>query len=285
MPADTPAPREDAQCAPANFRSYAKYYDSLYGDKDYAAESAFVTGLLADAGIGVGASLLDLGCGTGSHLVRLLERGYRVTGVDRSAEMLEIAREKCAAAGLNPPLVLGDVRDFSAGSATSGTDPHADEDGVGSFDGALMMFAVVSYLTSDDDLDAAFRRVAAHLRPGGLFVFDGWYGPGVEADLPARRSRTLELPDGALLTREATPSIDRAGHTVAVNYHLTLTVDGNLADEVREVHDMRYRFTAEIEDALNRAGMELVSVCPELRAGDAPSDRDWTVVWVARKRG
>lgn len=260
----------------SNFRDYAKYYDSLYSDKDYDAESEFVASLLAGSGIRGedGAAVLDLGCGTGGHMVRLARRGYRVVGVDRSAEMISIATEKMVTSlpagerfATEPQTLVADVRDFKVD---------------GPADGAVMMFAVVSYLTSDRDLADAFANIRAHLRDGGLFVFDGWYAPGVEADPPTNRSRTITLPDGASLTREARPVVDSARRTVRVNYELTLEVGGEVADRVVESHDMRYRSTDEIEVALNAAGFELVSVSPELRPNDQPSSEDWTVVWVAR---
>src|ERR1019366_7539077 len=75
-------------------RPYAHQYDALYGEKNYTAECDAVEELLRRYGSGPRHTLLDLGCGTGTHALLRADRGYAVTGVDRSAAMLECAREK-----------------------------------------------------------------------------------------------------------------------------------------------------------------------------------------------
>ena len=65
----------------AIFGDYARYYNLLYRDKDYAGETDFVLGTLHRAGT-TPQSLLDLGCGTGRHALEMATRGLAVTGVD-----------------------------------------------------------------------------------------------------------------------------------------------------------------------------------------------------------
>ena len=106
-------------------------------------------------------SILDLGCGTGNHSLVLAGRGYQVTGVDFSADMLERARGKLALAcgeGRKPAgkleLVQGDVRSVGLGRQ---------------FDAVLMMFAVLGYQIGNQDVQAALATVRRHLKPGGVF--------------------------------------------------------------------------------------------------------------------
>jgi len=63
---------------------YAGAYDAIYGDKDYAAECDLVERIFKTYGYGVVQSVMDLGCGTGGHALPLAERGYEVSGIDRS---------------------------------------------------------------------------------------------------------------------------------------------------------------------------------------------------------
>ena len=72
---------------PLPFDAYSRYYDLLYRDKDYAAEVVYVADLLERYGVS-GLELLEFGSGTGRHGRLLAERGYRVTGIERSAEMV-----------------------------------------------------------------------------------------------------------------------------------------------------------------------------------------------------
>jgi methylase of polypeptide subunit release factors len=63
------------------FGAYARYYDLLYRDKDYAAEAQYVHRLIQSHALGA-RSILELGCGTGAHAVLLAGEGYRIHGVD-----------------------------------------------------------------------------------------------------------------------------------------------------------------------------------------------------------
>ena len=78
-------------------------------------------------------TVLDLGCGTGAHAIRLAQRGYEVTGVDLSESMLAVARERAAATGADGS---------SSSTATSGPSGSG-----ATFDAAICMFAVLGYQT------------------------------------------------------------------------------------------------------------------------------------------
>lgn len=112
-----------------------------------------------------GAEVLDLGCGTGEDALWLLTRGARVTALDASPEMVEIARRKVEAAG------FGDRAAFVACSieALAGTDLEWARTGAASasFDLALSNFAAINCVRDLTPL-AAFLALA--IRPGGRLV-------------------------------------------------------------------------------------------------------------------
>lgn len=99
------------------------------------------------------AMILDLCCGPGWLASELGKRGYRITGIDGSAEMLRYARKNAQDARF----ILDDARSFEL-EAT--------------FDGAFSAFDSLNHLLSIDELELAFNRVFAVLRNGGLFLFD-----------------------------------------------------------------------------------------------------------------
>src|SRR5512136_1906001 len=72
------------------FGAYSRYYNLLYKDKDYKGEADYVHRLIEKHRPGA-KSILDLGCGTGRHDLLLAEKGYAVTGVDMSEDMLGVA--------------------------------------------------------------------------------------------------------------------------------------------------------------------------------------------------
>ena len=73
------------------FSEYARYYDLLYRDKDYAGETDYVDGMIQSHALEA-RTILNLGCGSGRHDRELIKKGYQVTGVDSSTVMLDAAK-------------------------------------------------------------------------------------------------------------------------------------------------------------------------------------------------
>jgi SAM-dependent methyltransferase len=250
---------------------YAGAYDRIYGEKEYERECDLLAELFrTHAGQPV-RSVLDLGCGTGSHAVRLAERGFRVVGVDASGAMLARAREKARAPGAGAALafVESDVRGFRS--------PET-------FDAVLMMFAVLGYLTSEDDLAAGLATVRGHLSPGGLFVFDVWYAPAVEREGPSRRARVVGIDERGELRRVVTGELEPEARVCRVSIALERDVAGACVTEASELHRMRYFDRADLERRLAAAGLELRALTAFPTADRAPDETTWNVIGVAVAR-
>ncbi len=92
------------------FNGHAPVYENNEFTKNTRAEADF---LAAELGIGPGGSILDVGCGTGRHSIELARRGYRMTGIDLSAGMLEQAARNAKAAGVQVTFIHSDAASFS----------------------------------------------------------------------------------------------------------------------------------------------------------------------------
>jgi len=218
----------------APFGSYARHYDLLYGDKDYEAEARYVASRIRSI-LPAAHRILDLGCGTGAHAEQLVRMGFAVDGIDSSEAMLEGARARRA----RLPQALVQQMDFRAGDMRSARLGRT-------YDAVISLFHAMCYQTTDGDLRSSVGTAAAHLMPGGVFLFDFWHGPAVEAKPPQLRIKRAEDEDVALL-RIAEPVVDAAAHRVDVHY--TLVVEPKQAapvQVVREVHPMRYLFPREL---------------------------------------
>jgi SAM-dependent methyltransferase len=243
------------------FNAYSRYYDLLYRDKDYAAEVEYIDNLLKRYQVS-GPKLLEFGSGTGKHGRLLAERGYQVTGIERSAEMVELAVEtdgfKCQ---------QGDISTIQLGQT---------------FDAVLSMFHVISYQVSNRSATAAFARAADHLRSGGLFIFDVWYSPAVYAQRPEVRVKRME-DDAIQITRIAEPVVILNENRVDVNY--TIFVRDRSSGEVQtptETHPMRHFSLPELDLLATQNGFERLAA-EEFLTGNAPSEHTWGVCIVLRK--
>ena len=139
------------------FHDLARFYDPLNAGKDYGAEAARLASLARRYGRSRGRAWLDVACGTGRHLAHLRHR-YRVTGLDRSPEMLRIARRRLPGV----PLHQADMRTFRL---------------EGSFDVVTCLFSAIGHLRTERDLLRTFRNFAGHLKPGGVVIVEPWIDP------------------------------------------------------------------------------------------------------------
>jgi SAM-dependent methyltransferase len=247
------------------FERYGAYYDLLYRDKDYAAESDYVAQTLRSAAPET-RSLLEFGSGTGHHGRLLAARGFKVTGIERSKSMIAAARRISSANG-----------GFDCQEGDIGT-THLDR----TFDAVIALFHVLSYQTSDAAIERTFANAASHLNPGGLFLFDVWHGPAVLKKGPS--VRTKEVEDATTkLTRTAVPKLDSEKQIVVVRYEIVAkSIPEDRTDTFQEEHRMRYFFPEEIKLLADRNGF-VVERCEELVTARPPSDETWAVCYLLRK--
>lgn len=245
------------------FDAYARYYDLLYRDKDYAGEAEYVASHIR-AHAPKARRILELGCGTGAHAGHLARLGYTVHGVDLSQTML--ARAAARKSALPPDTAArlsfspGDVRTVRTGETC---------------DTVISLFHVMSYQTTDADLAAMFETAAHHLRPGGLFLFDFWHGPAVLAQKPEVRTKRLE-DDDIEVTRTANPVLHADESVVDVNYHVRIEIKATgKIEEVRETHRMRYLSAAEVAHFAEPGRWAGVETCAWM-GHQPPGVGDWS---------
>jgi SAM-dependent methyltransferase len=248
-------------------QGYANQYDLLYGDKDYEAECNLLEQVFKKHGTGV-KNILDIGCGTGNHSIPLASRGYKVHGVDLSEDMLAHAVEKTKKETIEYPPVFsqGDARNVNLGKK---------------FDAVLMMFAVLGYQLSNDDVLATIRTAREHLSPGGLFIFDVWYGPAVLNIRPSDRVKVIPTPSGKVI-RAAFGSLDVNHHLAKVNYKIWELSDARLVSETEESHTMRFFFTMELSLFLSECGLKLEGLTAFPSLDKPPDETTWNVLACAK---
>jgi SAM-dependent methyltransferase len=242
------------------FDLYSQYYDLLYRDKDYHAEAAYVTSL-ARRFHPSGKTLLDLGCGTGKHASLFHAAGYAVEGVDLSATMLERARHQFPTLSFHQ----GDARTVRLSRR---------------FDVVTSLFHVASYQTADADFASYLATARTHMAPGGIFIFDFWYGPGVTSDPPVVRVKRL-ADDKIRVTRIAEPTHHAERHVVNVHYEVLVRPQGSdRVQEIVENHAMRYFFPDQLTAALEANGFKTLALLGWMSPA-VPTAQSWNACIVA----
>jgi len=251
-------------------QDYADHYDLLYAGKDYESECDTLEEVFRRYGKGQIRTILDLGCGTGNHAFPLAKRGYEVTGVDRSGDMLANARSKLADFKSHsqtlPMFLQGDLRSLDLDRK---------------FDAVLMMFAVLGYQLTNEDILASLKTVRGHLKPGGLFICDVWYGPAVLAIRPSDKVKIIPTDNGKVI-RLASGTLDIHHHWATVNYHVLHLQGQRVLSESKESHQVRYFFPQELALFLDHAGMEMLRLSAFPLLTEDADERSWNGLVVAK---
>jgi len=247
------------------FEDYANFYDILYQDKDYQSECDFLEEVFKKYAKYPIRTILDLGCGTGGHSLILAERGYRVTGVDFSEKMLEIGRDKAKEKEMSVEFLQGDIGNLNLN---------------GKFDAAIAMFAVMSYQTTNKDIENALKSVRKHLNSKGLFVFDVWFGPAVISQQPTDRAKVIEQEKERVI-RIAHPALDIINHVVQVNYRVIRICGDKILEETEESHLMRFFFPQELTYFLEKNGFIIHKISPFMSLSREPNITDWNISIIA----
>ncbi|OLC30774.1 MAG: hypothetical protein AUH81_19195 [Candidatus Rokubacteria bacterium 13_1_40CM_4_69_5] len=182
--------------------------------------------------------VIDMACGTGPHLIRLAERGYRMVGLDLSPKNIEFLRERVQARGHPTELMVGDMTDFRLARPV---------------DAAICMQDSQGHLLTNEQLIAHLRCVARALKGGGVYVFDryiasSWTNPA--------RSWSWSRRRGRLIVRAAFSALhDVDPVTQIFRERMTLEAIENGTRQVyRQTHLSRMVFPQELRAVVALAG-------------------------------
>ncbi len=216
-------------------------------------------------------TVVDIACGTGPHLTRLAERGYRMSGLDLSPENIEFLRERAARRGLAVTLHEGDMTGFRL--------PHP-------VDAAICMQDSQGHLLTNEAILAHLRCVRRALKTGGLYVFDrymcsSWTEPARRWSWTRRRGKAT-----VRATFEALKDVNPVTQIFSEDMELEVHENGTRR-VYRQRHHSRMVFPQELRTLVDLAGgFELVDwfygFKPHLRLENA--HHPLLMVVVLRKR-
>lgn len=207
----------------------AKYYDTLYGTKDYAGAAAALQQIIETHRPGAG-TLLDVACGTGRHLQYFL-RSYKSEGLDINDDLLKLAAARC-------PDVTFHHQDMLLLELER------------RFDVVTCLFGAIAALVTPDKLSAAVGRMASHLDPGGLLLIEPFFTPDQywKDKLTANYS-VSETQNVAWMYISS-----QQGSVAAVNIHY-LASEGQTIEYFTERHEVALYQCEDYSEAFRRADL------------------------------
>lgn len=133
-----------------SYKDFAKYYDLFFQQKDYDKEVEFIKSVIQKNNIPKD-SILDVGCGTGTHLYLLKDEFNTLYGVDVSKKMLDIARKKISKANFQE----GNMQDFKIDNK---------------FDVITCLYSVFNYNLDKKSAIKTLKNFYKHLKSYGIVI-------------------------------------------------------------------------------------------------------------------
>ena len=251
------------------FGEFAKYYDLVHQNKDYDKESSYVDSLIRKYRPQT-RTILDIGCGTGNYAFAMQQLGYEVTGVDSSAQMIELAKEKLE--GNNgethaPSFYCGRMEEFKSPTKS----------------GAIIcLFFSLCYQMTDDLIFQSLSRFKDQMEEDGVLIFDFWNKTGVlteKPDVKIQKYNTRDLE----ITKLVEPSLDTSMDYVGIDYTFYIENEKGGISKFKEFHKVRYLCPKRLEKFLEKLNFELI-----LKEGWMTNQKlkrnEWSGIIVARPK-
>jgi SAM-dependent methyltransferase len=265
------------------YHDYAPFYDGSGQIRFAVLIGQYLREVLARHPVD-GRQAFDLACGTGTLALILANDGWQVVGLDRSAAMLAIARERAADAGYEIAFVEGDMRELKMQNEElrMNSDTVCDSSFFilhSSFDLVTCTYDSLNYLLAEADLVSCFAGVAAALRPGGLFFADMNTHHFLEHDWGV--CDVLERPGFVQVAQS---------HFDSANACSTMVLTGFAGDDERgyqrfdEIHVERAYAPESVAGLLEAAGLH-VEASYDCFTFQPARERSQRIAWVARKPG
>jgi SAM-dependent methyltransferase len=214
---------------------FAQRYDECYADKDYVGEAGWIVDACTRLSGSAPRRLLDVACGTGRHADAFRALGVDVVGIDRSADMLAVARRRLP----TTKFVRADMT----------TLPSLVREA--SVDAAVCLFDSLGYAGSPCGVAATLSGMAAAVRCGGIAVVEVWNADAMTAFEP-RRERRLASGD----VRVSRTTVDASRRHAVVEW--TLHRPG--LPDCDERHENRFFDAEELRGLMTAAGLHDVGV-------------------------
>ena len=248
-----------------NFIKYSEYYDSFYEKKKYKKECQFISKILK---LNKNDKLIDIGCGTGSHIVHFAKNCKEICGVDRSKYMLSHAKKKIFKLNLNKKVSfkLCDITKIRTNNK---------------YDKAIILFHTLSYINNEKDLKNFFYYISKILKKGGLIVMDYWHLPAV-LKYGLKKKKLVIRHKNLKVIRYTRPLKSETEDVCKLEFKISVFEKNNKKKEFKEIHIMKPFRRSQIEMYSNKYFKVLNHFTYFKQV--LPKDNDWTAITILKKK-
>ena len=134
---------------------------------------------------------------------------------------------------------------------------------------------------SKRDFVNTLKCARQHLQPGGVFIFDVWFGPAVLKQKPGSRKKVVKQGQDKVI-RLTRSTLDVRRHIVKVVFDLKHMRDSHMVEQVKETHLMRFFFNPEIDYLAKIAGFKTSIISAFLTQRQNVTENDWNICVVLK---
>jgi SAM-dependent methyltransferase len=245
-----------------NFKKfYSKYYNLVYENKNYKSEVNYIIKILGSR-IKKIKYILELGSGTGAHAYFLLKRGFNLTCVEQSRDMIQNFKVKSKSV----KIINKDLKTIKLKK---------------NFDLVLSMFHVINYMIKNKDLVSFFKVASSHLNSGGFLLFDTWYYPAVKYNRP-KITKKIFKDKNFKIYRKATPKkLDKKIYKIKYDINI-LNLNNSKKSNFTEVHRIRPFDIAELDKVSKKFNFKKINNYAFLKK-TTPNKNNWGAVLIYQK--
>lgn len=223
------------------YGKYGEYYDLIYSVKNYDSECKGLIDDFKKFSKNNVRSVLDVGCGTGNHVILLAQKGCKVVGIDTSKIMITQAKKKAEEQGLPVNFDIQDMKSFDLKKK---------------FDAVICLFGTLDYCITDEELKATFSGIWNHLKKEGLFIFDFWPVHPYATRETWRTVLEMQKDKTSIIRIMEGSSFDYLTNMVKIKIKCYVIKSKKVLDSFQEEHNLRTFTPAEIAHVLKENGFK-----------------------------
>ncbi len=240
---------------------YSKYYNIVYKKKDYKSEINYIINILGSRIKSI-KSILELGSGTGSHAYYLIKKGFKLTCVEQSKDMISNFKVKSK----KVKIINKDLKKIRLKKR---------------FDLVLSIFHVINYMIKENDLNSFFKTASFHLKKGGYLLFDTWYYPAVKYDPPKKIKKIFD-DEYLIINRKALPK-KLSKKIYKIKYDISIFNKKNLKEmKFSEIHKIRAFDSKELNKISQKYNFKKTDNFAFLKKIH-PNKNNWGAVFIYQK--